>query len=706
MEIRGTVKKRIAVYVVLLVTLVAMCLLTDSSAWRGNRTLHTMMEVMATLLASVIGILALVRFYSEKNSVILFVGVGFMGTALLDGYHAVVTSDLLDYLMPSPSESLIPWSWNASRIFLSILMTISCLRWWYEQERGSESGRVNEIYVFVVVGVMTVVCFCFFAFVPLPRAYYPELFFGRPEELVAATFFLAALTGYVLQGRWQTESFEHWLLMSLIIGFLSQAMIMSRSFTLFDGMFDLAHSLKILSYCFVLVGLLASMFALFRQAERNTKSLATVNAQLQREIEIRKQGEISLQEANRDLREARNTADQDRQRTDDANAVTQAIVETATDAIITINQKGIIDSYNTAAENIFGYSTDEVLGNNVNMLMPQPDRSHHDRYLSHHVETGEKKIIGIGREVVGQRKNGETFPMDLAISEVKVKGRQLFTGIVRDITERKHTEALLQESERKATEWGNTLAASNAELEQFAYVASHDLQEPMRKIASCCQILQTDYADKLDDDGKEWVEFAVSSATRMRNLIKDLLAFSRVGRADIATEMVDANSVCLEAIDNLQSRIDEMDAEVITGTLPEIKANRTQLGQLFQNLIGNGLKYRSKSAPRIEVGCKRKDELWEFFVKDNGIGIEAQYADRIFAIFQRLHNKDEYTGTGIGLAICKKIVDQAGGKIWMESALGEGTTFYFTWPQHSGEGATNSSSKMPATSSTDIRVKT
>ena len=532
LNIRGTAKKRIAVYLALSAALVVTGLLTDSSVWQGNRTLHTMMEVMATLLASIIGILALVRFYSKKSSVILFIGVGFMGTALLDGYHAVVTSDLLDYLMPSPSESLIPWSWNASRTFLSILMTISCLQWWYEQERGSGSVRVNEIHVFGMVGAMTLACFCFFAFVPLPRAYYPEFFFGRPEEFVAAAFFLAALTGYALQGRWQTESFEHWLLMSLIVGFLSQAMIMSRSFTLFDGMFDLAHTLKIVSYCFVLIGLLASMLALFHQAEQSANSLTAVNDQLQREIIVRKRGEANLQEANR------------------------------------------------------------------------------------------------------------------------------------------------------------SLAVSNAELEQFAYVASHDLQEPMRKIASCCQILQSDYADKLDDDGKEWVGFAVSSATRMRNLIRDLLAFSRVGKADIATETIDAKAICLNAIDNLQSLIDETDAKVVTGALPEIKANRTQLGQLFQNLIGNGLKYRSDPPPRIEIGCERKGELWEFFVKDNGIGIEAQYADRIFAIFQRLHNKDEYTGTGIGLAICKKIVDQAGGRIWVESVLGQGTTFYFTWPQLSTKAQT------------------
>jgi signal transduction histidine kinase len=225
------------------------------------------------------------------------------------------------------------------------------------------------------------------------------------------------------------------------------------------------------------------------------------------------------------------------------------------------------------------------------------------------------------------------------------------------------------------------LEDSNAELEQFAYVASHDLQEPMRKISSCCQILLEDYGDKFDDEGKEWVGFAVDSAHQMRNLIRDLLAFSRVDRTDTDVCQVDAKSICLMAIEKLQGSIDDANAQVACHELPKVGANQTRLGQLFQNLIGNGIKYRGSRFPVIEVGSESAGDFWRFYVRDNGIGIEPKYADKIFAIFQRLHGKEEFSGTGIGLAICKKIVERAGGKIWFDSTPGDGSTFYFTWPK-------------------------
>jgi len=239
----------------------------------------------------------------------------------------------------------------------------------------------------------------------------------------------------------------------------------------------------------------------------------------------------------------------------------------------------------------------------------------------------------------------------------------------------------LQRRNDELTNATNALEESNVELERFAYVASHDLQEPMRKIASCCQILQDEYADKFDDDGKEWVGFAVASANRMRTLIRDLLAYSRVGKSDTTGAEVDARSICLAAIENLAASAEETGAKIVCHWLPKVCADQTQLGQLFQNLVGNGLKYRSDAVPEIELGAELKGEFWEFYVKDNGIGIEAEYQDQIFVLFQRLHSKQEYSGTGIGLAICKKIVERAGGNIWVESTLGEGSTFRFTWPQ-------------------------
>lgn len=245
-------------------------LLQAMKTYEGSKQLHTIMEVVATLLALMIGALALVRFYSKRNNTYLFVGIGFIGTAMLDGYHAVVTSDLMDYIMPSPPESLIPWSWNASRTFLSLVMVLSWWAWRREEKLGM-AGRISEGSVYAIVLVLTLLSFCFFALIPLPRAYYPEFLFGRPEEFIAAALFLVALIGYLDKGEWQRNAFEHWLVLSLMIGFLGQAAAMSRSFGLFDLMFDVAHFLKVVTYLCVLIGLLINVFQLFTQNEQNTK---------------------------------------------------------------------------------------------------------------------------------------------------------------------------------------------------------------------------------------------------------------------------------------------------------------------------------------------------------------------------------------------------------------------------------------------------
>ena len=226
------------------------------------------------------------------------------------------------------------------------------------------------------------------------------------------------------------------------------------------------------------------------------------------------------------------------------------------------------------------------------------------------------------------------------------------------------------------------LARSNAELEQFAYVASHDLQEPLRKVTSFCQMLERRYAGQLDERADQYIAFAVDGAKRMQILINDLLAFSRVGRVGREPELVDADDLVTSAKANLAAGIEETGAEIeVVGDLPVVHGERTLLTLVFQNLIGNGIKFHGDDTPRVRVSAERDDGFWRFTVADNGIGIDPEYAERIFVIFQRLHPKDAYAGTGIGLAMCRKVVEHHGGRIWLEpSANGSGSTFRFTLP--------------------------
>jgi signal transduction histidine kinase len=235
-------------------------------------------------------------------------------------------------------------------------------------------------------------------------------------------------------------------------------------------------------------------------------------------------------------------------------------------------------------------------------------------------------------------------------------------------------------SQKTLEESISELARSNADLQQFAYVASHDLQEPLRMVASYTQLLARRYKDKLDSDADEFIGYAVDGASRMQRLINDLLAYSRVTSQGKVFERVDCNGLLEEVLSNLRVAVEESRAVVTHDPLPTVMADGGQLGQLFQNLIGNAIKFQGEEPPRVHVSAERRPNEWLFSVRDNGIGVDPQYAERIFVIFQRLHNREEYPGTGIGLAICKKIVERHGGRIWVASQTGQGATFYFTLP--------------------------
>ena len=502
-------------------------------AWKSSSEVHTLLEVIATFLALTVGTFALVRFYSAKSNIFLFLGAGFLGTAFLDGYHAVVTSTFFAPFLPSDLPALIPWSWVASRFYLSVLL---CLALGAEtrQARLGDKGRFTEHTVYGFCAVTTLASFLFFAFVPLPRAYYPEFIFHRPEEFVPAVFLLMALVGFLRQGEWRESSFKHWLVISLVVGLAGQAAFMSFSQQVFDFEFDAAHLLKKVSYVCVLIGLLISMFKVFRRERTMSLKLIKSNQGLEQEITNRKNAEEKLGE----------------------------IIE--------------------------------------------------------------------------------------------------------------------------------ELGRSNKELEQFAFVASHDLQEPLRKVQAFGDRLVDKYFDVLDEQGRDYVKRMQMSSLRMQNLINDLLTYSQVTTSANPFTDVDLEDVVAEALSNLEILIQDSEGTFLIGDLPTVSADRAQMCQLFQNIIGNALKYRREDVePRIEIvthGAPPTDPhgepaMCEILIRDNGIGFDPQHALRIFAIFQRLHGRSEYSGTGIGLAICKKIVERHGGTISASGTPGQGAVFRIRLPR-------------------------
>ncbi len=359
----------------------------------------------------------------------------------------------------------------------------------------------------------------------------------------------------------------------------------------------------------------------------------------------------------------------ERERAEKALRLTQFAVDHASESVFWLTPDARAIEVNEGACRSLGYSREELLSMTVHDWDPDYPR---EVWPDHWRELKEHGPLTF--ESRHRAKDGRIFPVEIAAHYVEFAGEECNFAIARDITVRKRAEeALVRRTEE--------IARSNAELEQFAYVASHDLQEPLRMVSAYVKMLARRYKGQLDADADDFIGFAVDGAERMSVLINDLLDYSRVATRGKAFEPTDCETVMEEVLSDLEVAVEETGAEVTQDPLPTIVADRAQLGRLLRNLIGNAITYHGEAPPKVHVSAEQTGGLWQFAVRDNGIGIEPQYHDRIFAVFQRLHGRGEYEGTGVGLAIAKKIVERHGGRIWVESEPGTGSTFYFTIPQ-------------------------
>src|SRR6202795_1641920 len=414
-------------------------------------------------------------------------------------------------------------------------------------------------------------------------------------------------------------------------------------------------------------------------------------------------------------------------------------------AIFTLDPGGKVISWNAGAERIQGYKAGEIIGQNFSRFYPQADidegkpekelhlaatsgrseiehwrvRKDGSRFWANVVLTAARDSSGhllgfseISRDIserketearyrglleaapdplvvvtaageialwTARREDGSDCPIEILVGPLESPEGILVTAAIRDITERKKSEQHLLKTVGE-------LKRSNDDLQQFAYVASHDLQEPLRMVASFTQLLAKRYKGRLDSEADEFIAYAVDGSNRMQGLIQDLLAYSRAGTNGKALHEISSEKALNEAVANLRATIQESGAVVTHDSLPAITTDDTQLVQVFQNLVGNAIKYRSAEDPRVHVSAtKHGGQEWIFSVRDNGLGIDPQYFERIFVLFQRLHGREEFKGTGIGLTICKKILERLGGRIWVESQPAKGSTFYFALPEKDGK---------------------
>jgi PAS domain S-box-containing protein len=364
---------------------------------------------------------------------------------------------------------------------------------------------------------------------------------------------------------------------------------------------------------------------------------------------------------------------------------TRGLLEASPDAMVVVDASGTIIEISAQVEKVFGYRRSELIGRPVERLVPERLRVRHHEHRHIFSADPHTRAMGAGLELYGLRGDNSEFPVEISLSPVRTAEGLMVMAAIRDITERKQVERKIRrmntDLERRVHERTAALERSNAALQEFAYAASHDLQEPVRTMGNYAEILARRYRGRLDADADEFLGFIVDGAHWMHQLLQGLLEYSRVEKGPSVPAPTPMDQALEQALWNLGAAIANTGATVTSATLPAVPGDGLQMVQLFQNLVGNAIKFRRPGVPpEVRIDASQRDSEWVFAVHDNGIGVDLRHAKRIFSIFQRLHRRPEYPGAGVGLAICRKIVELHGGRIWVESPPNGGSTFFFTLP--------------------------
>ena len=691
---------RSLVYAVLTLVLLLGAIPAHRSAWQGTAELHTLFETIATLLGFVTGAMALVRYYTKKSSMFLLLGSGFLGGALLDGYHAVITSSFLAGHAPSALSSLTPWSGVMSRVFMSLLMCASVVAWKRETQRPSD-GRIKEGLVYLLVGTWTMASFVFFALVQLPPPFHPNHTIHRPADFVPAIFFALAAIGYLWKGWWKTDDFEHWLVLSLILYAVGHMAYMSFYGRLFDTQYFAAHALKILGHIAICAGLFISMFSIFQREAENSTQLGQANRSLAGEVEERQRVEEELRRAQTGLEERvrARTAElshantmlesevAERVRAEEAlresSELVRLVFDSIPEAVYGIDMQGNCTFCNPSCLRLLGYhEPTEVLGKNLHTLIhhtrqdgtPYPVEECHIYEAFHH---------GHGTHIDDEvlwRGDGTSFPAEYWSHPMHRAGKVFGTVVTFvDITERKQSEQVLREA-REAAE-----SASRAKSEFLANM-SHEIRTPMNGVIGMTELaLDTE----LTQEQRGYLNLVKSSAESLLVLLNDILDFSKIEAGRLDMEIIEFNlrDSLDDTMKTVSLRAHEKGLELVCHILPEVpealRGDPTRLRQIVINLIGNAIKFTSQGEVLMRVETQRESEgeaTLHFAVTDTGVGIPLDKQASIFEAFTQADNSTtrKYGGTGLGLSISSRLVGMMGGRMWLESEPGRGSTFHFS----------------------------
>jgi len=618
--------------------LMGLFVVMNAISWTGSVASHGLLEISSAILAFVIGAMALVNYHSRANKKYLLMGYGFIAISFLDGYAAIQTTTLI---ANTELALMISWSWFVSKTFLVLLLIANCSLF---RKNNVTSFNITSKPVAAVAIIGLLLSILFLHQVSLPEAYYPEYLIHRPWESIPTILFLTVLVVSYRSDNWKYKYFEYSLFAAIIINIFSHIMFMSASTQFFDTAFNFAYLLKLLGYSCIFTGLLTVMYV-------RSKQVATESGN-------RKKAQDALIKSESQHR---------------------AIFSTMADGLITINKKGTIESFNKSAEKIFGYRLLEVLGRNINMLIPDPHHDRHDEYIDNYIKTGVAKLMGSSNVVEGKRKDQSLFPIELSLGETKLGDEKIFHGVVRDITKRKQTEEAL------------ILARSDAEKSarvksDFLATMSHEIRTPMNGVLGMLELLQD---TNVNSQQQDYLNIATSSGEALMAIINDILDFSKIESGKFELENIEFNLEIIgyDICSLLKAKTREKNIELILYYHNDCPVNYLgdpgRVRQIILNMVGNAIKFTSKGRIIVEIMSVLSVNgisTTKISIQDNGIGIDQEAQAKLFDSFTQADSSTSrrFGGIGLGLAICKNLVRLMGGIINVESIPNEGSTFSFT----------------------------
>ncbi len=607
---------------------------------------HGLLEWSAVCVAALTILLAFCHFAVNKDITTPIIGIALFCSGAMDAFHTLAAMRLIEAV--AENSNLIPFTWALSRTFNAVILitgVVICLKW------NVTSTRAGVTQILAVGLFFAGLAYFLISFTAsrenLPLSQFPDAFITRPYDVAPLVLFALGAPFFWRLYRKNPNLLTASLVIALIPQIILEAHAAFGSSTLFDNHFNIAHFLKIIAYFVPFMGLALDYI------ETQKKLTSVID---------------DLKESNKHIKQIGATLEESQRRTN-------AILDNAVDGIITIDKEGTIDQINAAAEKIFGYKTDEVLGKNVKMLMPDPYHSEHDDYLSNYFKTGNKNIIGFEREFTGRRKDGTHFPMTLAVGEINFENHTLYTGIVRDITQQKRME-------KERANLIENLRDTNEELEEFTYRTSHDLKAPLVNIRGLSDIMKEDLKDGDYEEVSANIDKLGALSLKLELLVEDIVEAAKIDRVNETLEEVDITEEVTLIKEHLNTLIDEkqVDIQIEDKSKKPLWVQRGVLQGVLENLISNAVKYSDPGKPErfVKVIVTGSNSDTHIQVLDNGLGIPQKNFDQVFGMFKRFHKESSF-GSGLGLYLVKKNLNKIKASISFESSPA-GTAFTIVLP--------------------------